>query len=173
MRLEVRLTVCRREPDSNPRSHPTALAAAHIGRCSFRRPDAFQQRRPPTARATRIRLASIVGPGYIVRELRYFRPVRPKRPASTSGTTSSNPLSSSGESANPRSLSSVVLALIGTAVPPAEVSPSSRPNRTNSAPSCPTACRWPQTPILAGLAWEEPAVPSDLKALLAPFPSAE
>ena len=88
----------RREPDSNPRSHPTALAAAHIGRCSFRRPDALQQRRSPTARATRIRSASIVGSGYIVRELRYFRPVRPKRPESTSGTRSSNPLSSTGES---------------------------------------------------------------------------
>ena len=32
-------------------------------------------------RATPIRSASIVGSGYIVRELRYFRPVRPKRPA--------------------------------------------------------------------------------------------
>src|SRR5271168_2990269 len=34
---------------------------------------------------------------------RYFRPVRPKRPASTGGTRSSNPLPSTGESANLRS----------------------------------------------------------------------
>jgi hypothetical protein len=40
--------------------------------------------------------------GFVPLELSYFRPVRPERPASTCGTRSSNPLSSSGESGTNR-----------------------------------------------------------------------
>ena len=47
-------------------------------RCSFRRPDALQQRRSLRA-ATRIRSASIAGSGYIVRELSLFPSRSPTR----------------------------------------------------------------------------------------------
>jgi hypothetical protein len=88
-----------REPDSNPRSHPTALVAAHI---------------PPIIDATSRRSsAAALADGFVPLEsdrrhsrIRLHRsrtlvisvPFRLKRPASTSGTRSSNPLSSSGES---------------------------------------------------------------------------
>jgi hypothetical protein len=63
----------RREPDSNPRSHPTALVAAHIpGDNPFRRPDALQQLRSPTASYRSNPIGVIVGSGYIVRELSLF-----------------------------------------------------------------------------------------------------
>jgi len=88
-----------REPDSNPRSHPTALAAAHI--------------RPIIVPTPRRSSAAALADGFVPLESdrrplpdpatsfansRYFRPVRPKRPASTGGTRSSNPVPSSGES---------------------------------------------------------------------------
>jgi hypothetical protein len=91
-----------REPDSNPRSHPTALAAAHI--------------RPMFVPTPRRSSAAALADGFVPLESdrrplpdpatsfansHYFRPVRPKRPASTSGTRSSNPFSSSGESYKP------------------------------------------------------------------------
>jgi hypothetical protein len=102
-------TRCWREPGSNPRSHPTALAAAHI--------------RPMFVPTPRRSSAAALADGFVPLESdrrplpdpatsfansHYFRPVRPKRPASTSGTRSSNPFSSSGESANFRFLAGII-----------------------------------------------------------------
>jgi hypothetical protein len=49
---------------------------------------------------------------------RYFRPVHPKKPASTSGTRSSNPLSSSGESETNRATAQGEKPLIAFLEPP-------------------------------------------------------
>jgi hypothetical protein len=99
-----------REPDSNPRSHPTALVVAHI--------------RPIIVPTPRRSSAAALADGLVPLEsdrrhcrIRLHRsrtlvisfPFCPKRPASTCRTRSSNPLSSSGESANPRSLAMPVL----------------------------------------------------------------
>ena len=74
-----RVTPRWREPDSNPRSHPTALAGAHIQ--AIIRSDAptlFSSRAHRRLRTTRIRSASLPDPATSFASSRYFRLVSPK-----------------------------------------------------------------------------------------------